>query len=258
MKRILNIYKKAGETPLEAINRFRANNPEYQSVKITYAGRLDPLAEGVLILLAGDGVYEKEKYLKLDKEYEAEILFGFETDTYDILGLPKMKKVIKDFNRNELTGFLNNFLGKNSFPFPPYSSYKIKGKALFQWAREGKIKEIKIPEKEREIYEIKITRLRKIGGKNLLAQINKKIQKVKGDFRQEKILRQWGKILKNKADTEFQTAKIKIKCSSGTYIRSIAHKLGKDLKAGAVLLNLKRIRVGKFNIEKIKKIILPS
>ena len=81
---------------------------------------------------------------------------------------------------------------------------------------------------------------------------------MKGDFRQEKILRQWGKILKNKADTEFQTAKIKIKCSSGTYIRSIAHKLGKDLKAGAVLLNLKRIRVGKFNIEKIKKIILPS
>ena len=44
-----------------------------------------------MILLAGDAVYEKEKYLKLDKEYEAEILFGFETDTYDILGLPKKK-----------------------------------------------------------------------------------------------------------------------------------------------------------------------
>jgi len=249
MKRILNIYKKAGETPLEAINRFRANNPEYQSVKITYAGRLDPLAEGVLILLAGDGVYEKEKYLKLDKEYEAEILFGFETDTYDILGLPKMKKVIKDFNRNELTGFLNNFLGKNSFPFPPYSSYKIKGKALFQWAREGKIKEIKIPEKEREIYEIKITRLRKIGGKNLLAQINKKIQKVKGDFRQEKILKRWEKILKNNAGIKFQTASIKIKCSSGTYIRSIAHKLGKELKNAGILLNLRRTKVGNFDIK---------
>ena len=60
MKQVLNIYKKAGETPLEAINRFRAANPEYRNVKITYAGRLDPLAEGVLILLAGDAVYEKE------------------------------------------------------------------------------------------------------------------------------------------------------------------------------------------------------
>ena len=77
MKNIINIYKKAGETPLEAINRLRSRRPEYQDVKITYAGRLDPLAEGVLILLAGDAVYEKEKYLKLDKEYEAEILFGF-------------------------------------------------------------------------------------------------------------------------------------------------------------------------------------
>ena len=89
MKCILNIYKKTGETPLETINRLRADKPEYQNAKITYAGRLDPLAKGALILLAGDAVYEKEKYLKLDKEYEAEILFGFETDTYDILGLPK-------------------------------------------------------------------------------------------------------------------------------------------------------------------------
>ena len=256
MNKVLNIYKREGETPLEVINRFRANNPEYQSVKITYAGRLDPLAEGVLILLAGSAVYEKEKYLKLDKEYEAEIVFGFETDTYDILGLPKRKKVIKDFHKDELAGFLNKFLGKNNQPFPPYSSYKIK--------------DIKIPEKEREIYEIKILRLQKINGRNLLAQINKKIQKVKGDFRQEKILKKWQGILKDKPankfqnfknkmvhnfsdsrncvpfsySAEFQTAKIKIKCSSGTYIRSIAHKLGKELKNAGILLNLRRTKVG--------------
>jgi len=280
MKRILNIYKKAGETPLEAINRFRADNPEYQSVKITYAGRLDPMAEGVLILLAGRAVYEKEKYLKLDKEYEAEIVFGFETDTYDILGMPTVGNMEKYFTRKELGELLNKFLGKNKQPFPPYSSYKIKGKPLFEWARGGRIREIEIPEKEREIYEIKILRLQKIKGKNLLAQINKKIQKVKGDFRQEKILKKWQGILKNKPTNkfqnfknkmvhnfsdsrncvpflyrvEFQTAKIKIKCSSGTYIRSITHHLGKDLRIGAVLLDLKRIRVGRFNIKNIKKI----
>ena len=50
-------------------------------------------------------------------------------------------------------------------PFPPYSSYKIKGKPLFEWAREGKIKEIKIPEKEREIYKIKLLRFGKIEAK---------------------------------------------------------------------------------------------
>lgn len=263
MKKIINIYKKAGETPLEAINRLRQANPEYQDVKITYAGRLDPLAEGVLILLAGDAVYEKEKYLKMDKEYEAEIVFGFETDTYDILGLPKKIKAVKDFNKDKLTAFLNNFLGKNKQSFPPYSSYKIKGKPLFEWAREGKTKEIEIPEKEREIYEIKILQLRKIEGKNLLAKINKKIRKIKGDFRQEEILKKWqekmlpilsdppassakrgGRGSKNKE--ALWIAKIKIKCSSGTYIRSIAHRLGQNLKSGAVLFGLKRTQAGEF------------
>lgn len=248
MNNVLNIYKKAGETPLEAINRLREEYPEYQDIKITYAGRLDPLAEGVLVLLVGDAVYEKEKYLKMDKEYEAEMVFGFETDTYDILGLPKKKKEIKNFNKNKLAVFLNNFLGKNNQSFPAYSSYKIKGKPLFEWARKGEIKKIEIPKKEREIYEIKILRLQKIKAINLLVKISKKIKKVKGDFRQERILKQWEKILKNNADAEFQTAKIKIKCSSGTYIRSISHKLGQDIKSRAVLLNLKRIKSGDFEI----------
>lgn len=254
MNRVLNIYKRAGETPLEAIDRLRAANPEYRDVKITYAGRLDPLAEGALILLAGDAVYEKEKYLKMNKEYEAEILFGFETDAYDILGFPKKKKAVKNFNKNELTRFLNNFLGKNKQSFPPYSSYKVKGKPLFEWAREGKIKEIKIPEKEREIYEIKLLRLRKIEAKNLLAQINKKIKKVKGDFRQKEILKKWQeKILPNLSDSKnkeaFWTAEIKIKCSSGTYIRSIASDLGKKLKTGGVILSLTRTKAGEFEIK---------
>lgn len=246
MKNVLNIYKKSGETPLEAINRFRANNPVYEGVKITYAGRLDPLADGVLLLLAGTAVYEREKYLKLDKEYEAEILFGFETDTYDILGLPNVGNKEKSFNEKELDELLSKFLGKNNMPFPPYSSYKIKGKPLFQWSREGRIKEIEIPQKERQIYEIKILDLKKINGEKLLFEIVGKIKSVKGDFRQEKILKQWRKILEKNADIEFQTANIRIKCSSGTYVRLIAHELGKKIKTGATLLNLKRVRVGDF------------
>src|SRR3989344_725904 len=108
MKLVLNIYKKAGETPLEVINCLKLRCPEYKSVKITYAGRLDPLAKGAIILLAGNAIHKKENYLKLDKEYEAEILLGFETDTYDVLGLPKNKKNIKNYSNNELIQFLNN------------------------------------------------------------------------------------------------------------------------------------------------------
>lgn len=248
IKNILNIYKKAGETPLEAINRLRVHKLEFQNAKITYAGRLDPLAEGALILLVGDAVYEKEKYLKLDKEYEAEILFGFSTDTYDILGLSKKKRKVKNLDKNELNESLKLFLGKNRVSFPPYSSYKIKGKPLFEWARKGKIEEIEIPDREREIYEIKLIHLGKINGKKLLVKINKKIKKVKGDFRQQEILKEWSEILEKELRSKFQVIKLKIKCSSGTYIRSIGHNLGKKLKTGASLLSLTRTKVGDFEI----------
>ena len=254
MKRVLNIYKKSGETPLEVINRLRVDNPKYQNEKITYAGRLDPLAEGVLILLAGDAVYEKEKYLKLDKEYEAEILFGFTTDTYDILGLPKINRKIENLKKEKLAESLKIFLGKDKMPFPPYSSYKIKGKPLFEWAREGRLEEIEVPEKEREVYEIKLIGLRKITGEKILVKINKKINKVKGDFRQQGILNKWSEILEKEFHSDFQTVKLSIKCSSGTYIRSIAHNLGKGFGTGAVLLSLKRVRVGKFKVEKSRKL----
>ena len=86
MKKILILHKKEGETPLEALNVFRFKNKKYKDVKMTYAGRLDTLVSGLLLVLTGDTVKEKEKYLKLNKEYEFKILFGFATDTYDVLG----------------------------------------------------------------------------------------------------------------------------------------------------------------------------
>src|SRR3989338_4911372 len=86
MKGIIILNKKEGETPLAALEAFRRKNKEYANTKLTYAGRLDPMASGLLLLLAGEEIKNKEKYLNLDKEYEFEILFGFQTDTYDILG----------------------------------------------------------------------------------------------------------------------------------------------------------------------------
>src|SRR3989344_2297636 len=87
---IFELYKKEGQTPLEAMEEFRKENLEYKDQKMTYAGRLDPMAEGVLLILTGDDCKEKQKYLGLNKEYEFEILWGFQTDTYDILGLDPM------------------------------------------------------------------------------------------------------------------------------------------------------------------------
>src|SRR3989338_7639479 len=86
---IFNIYKSVGISPLDAVKLLKEKYPELKGEKMTYAGRLDPLAEGVLLILAGKTVYEQEKNLKLDKEYEGKILFGFETEAYDVLDIPK-------------------------------------------------------------------------------------------------------------------------------------------------------------------------
>ncbi|MEX2029185.1 MAG: hypothetical protein WD963_01745, partial [Candidatus Paceibacterota bacterium] len=86
MKNILLLNKKEGETPLQALDNFRRKNIRYKDAKMTYAGRLDPMARGLLLVLSGEEVKKKEKYLALPKEYEFDILFGFSTDTYDILG----------------------------------------------------------------------------------------------------------------------------------------------------------------------------
>jgi tRNA pseudouridine55 synthase len=81
------LYKNRGETPLECILRFKKENPDYMNDKMTYAGRLDPLAEGLLLVLVGDECKNKEKYLKFDRKYEVEGTFWFCTDIYDLLGV---------------------------------------------------------------------------------------------------------------------------------------------------------------------------
>ena len=256
---ILNIYKPVGISPLDAIKLLKEKYPELKNEKMTYAGRLDPMAEGVLLILAGKTVYEKEKYLKLDKEYEGEILFGFETDTYDVLGLPE--KIIhyrRSMSIIKIRKILKKLEGDISLPLPPYSSYKIKGKPLFQWAREGKLSEIEIPIRQTKINSTKLLSLNEISGKNLMKKIEQKISLIKGDFRQKKILSRWQKMLPKSCSSlktlTFQTAKVKISCSSGTYIRSIAHHLGQELKTGGILLSLKRTRVGDFDIKNSEKL----
>ena len=263
---IFNIYKPIGISPLDAIKLLKEKHPELKNEKMTYAGRLDPMAEGVLIVLAGNAIYEKERYLKMDKEYEGEILFGFETDTYDALGMPE--KIIhyrRSMSIVKIRKILKKFEGEISLPLPPYSSYKIKGKPLFQWAREGKLSEIEIPIRQTKINSVKLLSLDKISGKNLMKTIEQKINLIQGDFRQKEILSRWQKMLPKLCSSiktvTFQTARIKINCSSGTYIRSIAHHLGQELKTGGILLNLKRTRVGNFDIkdsEKLKVIKIAS
>ena len=251
MKKIIILNKKEGETPLEALEDFRRKNKKYKNVKMTYAGRLDPMASGLLLVLAGEEVKKKEKYLKLSKEYDFEILFGFSTDTHDILGKVYHSNILTNVGMNLskkklvklIRSNLKNFQGEFTQDYPMYSSKTVKGKPLFQYARTGEGIDIS----NRKIYVKSLTfvKIKKITPKNLLRNIEKRIKKIKGDFRQEEILKIWKKKL-NKKTIPLFTANFKIKCGGGTYVRGIAHSLGKKIGVPALAFSIKRIKVGNY------------
>ncbi len=249
-QKILLLNKKEGETPLEALENFRKKNEEYKDVKMTYAGRLDPMASGLLLVLAGEETKNKEKYLDLDKEYEFEVLFGVATDTYDILGKVLYSKILTNIRMKELEKEIKTnlkfFTGKFMQKYPMYSSKTVKGKQLFKYARAGA--DVEVPEREVFVKELKFLKLRKIGQKKLLANIKKRIKKVKGDFRQEEILKIWRNNLtvKHRVFNTMLIASFKIKCSSGTYVRSIANNLGQKISIPALAFSIKRTKIGDF------------
>jgi len=247
-EKVLNLYKKIGETPLACINRFKEIHPEYGNAKMSYAGRLDPMAGGVLLVLVGEENKNKEKYLKLEKAYTFNVLFGIETDTYDVLGMVKNTSLGASVNKEDIKQNLKSFEGEFEQTFPPYSSKPIDGKPSFVHAREGKSEAVQ-PSKNVLVRLIELKKLYQLSGEEILQNIVEKVSRVKGDFRQEEILDKWKKEMNKNEDYMFTIATVDIVCGSGTYVRSIARELGKKLGTGALAYSIFRTRVGEQNIK---------
>lgn len=251
MKNVLYVWKPVGWTPLRAVSMYKKENPEYEVQKISYAGRLDPMAEGVMILLVGEENKKRKEYEGLKKVYEIEIVLGITTDTFDALGLTqhaiaKRQKSVdtrQEWER-EIEDCLNTFLGKQSQKFPPYSSKPVDGKPLFWWARNNRFSEIEIPQKEIEIYSLDIGQKTRVNSQELIKEILEKIRHVEGNFRQEEIAMGWEKFGFTNKDVEFQKYALKVECSKGTYIRQLTFDLGEKLGCGAFCLSIKRVQVG--------------
>ena len=240
------LYKNLGETPNETILRFKKANPEYADIPMTYAGRLDPMAEGLLIVLSLEEIKEKDKFLDMKKTYEFEVLWGFETDTLDVLG-----KVLKfeslEVNKEEVEIEIKKSIGKLEQKYPAYSSKPVNGKPLFQWAREGKISEIEIPSHEVEIFGGEFLGRRTISKDDLINNIKSKVESVVGDFRQKMILERWVEVLKEGRE-EFVVDKIQLVVSSGFYVRQFVSDLAKGLGTAAVTFHIKRTLIGEYAI----------
>jgi tRNA pseudouridine55 synthase len=139
---------------LERSNRGRENKfqkgrrkDKRVQVKVGHGGTLDPLATGVLIIGVGKGTKSLQNFLSCTKAYEAVLLFGAATDTYDVQGRILGKAPYDHITREKVEDALDKFKGKIMQRPPIFSALRIQGKRLYEYAREGKEVPVEIQER---------------------------------------------------------------------------------------------------------------
>ncbi len=237
------IHKKLGETPLQALEGVRAKNNIGKEIPMTYAGRLDPAAEGFLIILSGDDVHKKDEYKNLEKIYEVDLIFGLSTDTGDLLGVLKSAQVrcVTKITEEDLNSVLAKLSGTREQKFHSFSSKPVDGLPLWSHMRENN--NVEIPSHTITINKISILKDENISSSEIFKQVENITTLVTGDFRQKEILDSWQKIPKNET---FQKFTIKVSCSSGTYMRVLAEEIGSLLNSPTLASRIFRKSVGEF------------
>lgn len=179
--------------------------------RVGHTGTLDPFATGVLVLLVGKATRLAQFVDKATKEYIADIRFGFSTDTGDLTGKRLSEEQDVSFSVAEFEAVLQNFRGEIEQVPPMYSAKKVDGKKLYEMARKGEIV-------DRKPASVTILELELID--HDLSSLDK-------------------------------SARIRVVCSAGTYIRTLAEDIGRELGVGAHLTDLKRTTAGTFGLKDV-------
>jgi tRNA pseudouridine55 synthase len=132
---VLIVSKPSGPTSHDVVSVVRRRLGER---RVGHAGTLDPMAEGVLVLLLGRATRLAEYISGHDKEYEAGLLLGIATDTQDVEGAIVSEASAADVTEESLSAAIEGFRGKISQVPPMYSAVKVDGTRLYRMAREGK------------------------------------------------------------------------------------------------------------------------
>lgn len=225
MDGVLIIDKPAGITSHDVVAQVRHILHER---RVGHTGTLDPFATGVLAVLVGRATRLAQFLSGVEKEYEAVIRLGYATDTGDLTGKridnngsefvdPRVTSVTDEsqpWSREQLEDALVGLRGEIDQVPPMYSAKKQDGRKLYELARRGE-------EVERKPVRVCIYKF--------------------------EALRPTGELLKDNLDGTFDF-EVRVACSSGTYVRTLAEDFGKRLGVGAHLAELRRTRVGDFPI----------
>lgn len=210
----LLIDKAAGPTSHDVVDKVRRLTSERT---VGHAGTLDPFATGLLIIGVGrPATKEFQKLVGLDKEYEATFVFGATSNTDDKMGRISLssseERVLGEEFEKNIRSLLPRFTGTIKQTPPAYAAIKIGGKKMYEAAREGK----PLVAEPREV---------RVDSFELLEFVSTPT-----------------------TDYRLPTAKFRITCGSGTYIRALARDLGEALGTGAYVEELRRTKVGPFSV----------
>ncbi len=214
MDGLIVIDKPAGITSHDVVARVRRI---LKTKRVGHTGTLDPFATGVMVILVGQATRLAQFLDKDEKEYEAVVRFGFETDTGDGTGVRTLECGMRSEELSELLGkvdwddVLGKFRGEIDQVPPMYSAKKVEGKKLYELARSGQTIE-RTPQRV-NVFQLEVLH--------------------EGTLR-----------------TPHSALRIRIVCSAGTYIRTLAEDIGRSVGVGAHLEELRRTRAGRFAISR--------
>lgn len=200
---ILVVNKPSGSTSNACLQRIKR---ELGQKKIGHAGTLDPMVDGVLLVLLGQATKISSYLMECGKKiYKGTLCIGYESTTWDREGETVAEYPISNITQTMIEAEIASWTSLTQQEVPPISAAKFCGKSLYKWKRMG----YDVPRKFKNI---------RIDSVDILS-------------------------------VDLPYATFRVECSSGTYIRSLAHSLGKRLQCGAVLHSLTREYSYPFSLE---------
>ncbi|KZS91128.1 pseudouridylate synthase 4, partial [Sistotremastrum niveocremeum HHB9708] len=237
---------------------------KHLDLKVGQGGTLDPLADGVLVVGVGAATKKLSDFLDCDKEYQAICLLGSETDTYDSEGSIVRRVPWSHVTRDAIEKVLPTFTGKIQQTPPIYSALKMDGKPLYEYAREGRPLPRPIEKREVTMHKLEV-----LSFENPASAADaddghsyKPPEKIFTAEQREALKKALEGGIDHSVDKtpplddipdEDQTVppvfKIRMTCSSGTYVRCIAHDIGHAVGSAAHVVSLTRLHQGKWGAE---------
>jgi tRNA pseudouridine55 synthase len=258
MKRFVTLEKAVGQTPLECAEDWRKAHREYKDVPLAYAGRLDPMASGALLVLIGDECKKQTDYHGLDKAYEFSVLFGIASDTGDVLGRLTASQTVPSVSKDSLQKIAADLTGPVTFPYPNFSSKTVQGKPLHMWTLEGRLDEIEIPKISSSIYELSLVSVTEKYRDTIANEALTKIDTIPpvtdprkalgNDFRRTDVRQDWSEVrAASGLPDEYTIATFSCIASSGTYMRTLAEEIAKRAGTSGLAWHIHRSQIGRYD-----------